>query len=286
VNYYAHHLGDYARNTRHLTMVEHGAYRLLIDLYYVREAPLPIEETALYRLVCARTDEERQAVGTVLAEFFVRTGEGWRHTRCDEEIARGQEKQSKAKASAAARWDANAMRTHSERIANAMPTQCEGNAPNPNPNPNPNPKLKDEVPTVLGHLPTADPPSATVIELTKPKNELAGIPQFPFEELIGLYHQRLPMCPRVQLLTEQRRKFAAARWKAWAAMDGWESQEQGLGEWAAFFDLVAKSKFLTGKTQSHDNSRPPFIADFDWLMRPMNFQKVFEGRYSEQRLAR
>jgi len=143
-----------------------------------------------------------------------------------------------------------------------------------------------EVPTVLGDLPTADPPSATVIELTKPKKEPAGIPQFPFEELIGLYHQRLPMCPRVQLLTEQRRKFAAARWKAWAAMDGWESQEQGLGEWAAFFDLVAKSKFLTGRTQSHDNSRPPFIADFDWLMRPMNFQKVFEGRYSEQRLAR
>lgn len=111
-------------------MVEHGAYRLLIDLYYVRETPLPADDAALFRLVCARTDDEKQAVSTVLAEFFVRTDEGWRHTRCDEEIARGQEKQSKAKASAAARWDANAMRTHSERIANAMPTQCEGNAPN------------------------------------------------------------------------------------------------------------------------------------------------------------
>ena len=98
--------------------------------------------------------------------------------------------------------------------------------------------------------------------------------------------ERLPMCPRVQLLTEQRRKFAAARWKAWAAMDGWESQEQGLGEWAAFFDVVAKSKFLTGRAQGHNNDRPPFVADFDWLMRPTNFQKVFEGRYSDQRLAR
>lgn len=145
---------------------------------------------------------------------------------------------------------------------------------------------KDEVPTVLGDLPAADPPSATVIELTKPPKPPAKPPDFPFEELIGLYHARLPMCPRVQLLTEQRRRFAAARWKAWASMDGWETQEQGLGEWAAFFDLVAKSKFLTGRTQSHDSSRPPFVADFDWLMRPMNFQKVFEGRYSEQRLAR
>lgn len=284
MNYYAFHLGDYARSTRHLTMVEHGAYRLLIDLYYVRETPLPADDAALFRLVCARTDEEKQAVSTVLAEFFVRTDEGWRHTRCDEEIARGQEKQSKAKASAAARWDANAMRTHSERIANAMPTQCEGNAPNPNPNTQSH--IKDEVPTVLGDLPAADPPSATVIELSKPPKPPAKLPDLPFEELIGLYHARLPMCPRVQLLTEQRRRFAAARWKAWASMDGWETQEQGLGEWAAFFDLVAKSKFLTGRAQGHDNSRPPFVADFDWLMRPMNFQKVFEGRYSEQRLAR
>lgn len=101
-------------------MLEHGAYRLMIDLYYVKEAPLPLDEAVLFRLVCARTEEERQAVLVVLAEFFVRTDEGWRHTRCDEEIARGQEKQSKARASASARWDANAMRT-----------QCEGNAPNP-----------------------------------------------------------------------------------------------------------------------------------------------------------
>ncbi|MEI6475212.1 MAG: DUF1376 domain-containing protein [Planctomycetota bacterium] len=284
MNFYAHHLGDYARNTRHLSMVEHGAYRLLIDLYYVREAPLPLEEPALFRLVCARTDDEKLAVTTILDEFFVRTEDGWRHTRCDEEIAKGLEKQTKARASASARWDANAMRTHSERIANAMPTQCEGNAPNPNPNPNPN--IKDEETTSLGDLPAADPPSATVIEIKKPKREPPGVPLFPFEELIGLYHQRLPMCPRVQLLTEQRRKFAAARWKAWAAMDGWESQEQGLGEWAAFFDVVAKSKFLTGRAQGHNNDRPPFVADFDWLMRPTNFQKVFEGRYSDQRLAR
>jgi len=133
VNFYAHHLGDYARNTRHLSMVEHGAYRLLIDLYYVREALLPLDEPALFRLVCARTDDEKLAVTTILAEFFVRTEDGWRHTRCDEEIAKGQEKQAKARASAAARWDANAMRT-----------QCKGNAPNPNPNPNPKAKEKNK----------------------------------------------------------------------------------------------------------------------------------------------
>jgi hypothetical protein len=143
--------------------------------------------------------------------------------------------------------------------------------------------LKDEVPTVLGDLPAADPPSATVIEIATGKQKP---PDLPFEQLVELYHQRLPACPRVQLLTEQRRRFAAARWRDWAAMDGWESQAQGLGEWAAFFDVVAKSKFLMGRTQSYDSNRPPFMADFDWLMRPTNFQKVFEGKYSEKRIAR
>ena len=122
MNYYPFHIGDYARDTRHLTVLEHGAYRLLIDLYYLREAPLPLDPQGLCRLVCARSDDEILAVKTVLQEFFVGHPDGWRHVRCDEEIAKTREKADKAKASAAVRWskDANAMRTHSERNAKAM----------------------------------------------------------------------------------------------------------------------------------------------------------------------
>lgn len=87
MNYYPFHIGDYARDTRHLTVLEHGAYRLLIDLYYLREAPLPLDLQGLCRLVCARSDDEILAVKTVLQEFFVGHPDGWRHVRCDEEIA-------------------------------------------------------------------------------------------------------------------------------------------------------------------------------------------------------
>ena len=31
VNYYEHHLGDYAKDTGHLSMLEHGAYRIQLD---------------------------------------------------------------------------------------------------------------------------------------------------------------------------------------------------------------------------------------------------------------
>lgn len=33
MNYYEHHLGDYYRKAKHLTLLEHGAYRMLLDLY-------------------------------------------------------------------------------------------------------------------------------------------------------------------------------------------------------------------------------------------------------------
>lgn len=148
MNYYPFHLGDYAGATRHLSMLEHGAYRLLIDLYYLREGPLPADLAAVQRLACARTPEERAAVETVLAEFFTLTPDGWRNKRCDAEIERYQERSEKARESAGKRWqpvatatakatapapaeptapteecggNADAMRTHSEGIANQEP---------------------------------------------------------------------------------------------------------------------------------------------------------------------
>lgn len=87
MNYYEHHLGDYVRDTAHLSMLEDGAYRRLLDAYYIREAPLPLTPRDVHRLTRAQSKQEREAVDTVLREFFVETPEGWRHTRCDREIA-------------------------------------------------------------------------------------------------------------------------------------------------------------------------------------------------------
>jgi len=70
VNYYRHHIGDYLRDTAHLSMLEDAAYRRMLDLYYMREQPLPAESKAVCRLVRARSPEECEAVETVLAEFF------------------------------------------------------------------------------------------------------------------------------------------------------------------------------------------------------------------------
>ena len=134
MNYYEHHLGDYLRDTAHLSMLEDGAYRRLLDAYYIKELPIPASLRDAYRLARAQTKPERDAVQTVLREFFEETPKGWVHKRCESEIARFQEKRLKAQRSAAARWGAH--QPQSERNANAsgqddangMRTHCEGNA--------------------------------------------------------------------------------------------------------------------------------------------------------------
>lgn len=92
MNYYEHHLGDYLRDTAHLSMLEDGAYRRLLDAYYIKERPLPHSPKEVYRLVRAASKLERDAVQTVLTEFFEETREGWRQRRCDAEINRFNEK--------------------------------------------------------------------------------------------------------------------------------------------------------------------------------------------------
>ena len=90
MNYYKRHIGDYAAATRHLSLLEHGVYCLLLDTYYTSEKALPVDTRAVQRLVGARSKDEREAVETILEEFFARRDDGWHQNRCDEEIHRKQ----------------------------------------------------------------------------------------------------------------------------------------------------------------------------------------------------
>lgn len=122
MNFYKFHLGDYYKKTSHLSMLEDGAYRRLMDAIYLREGPLPAVMEQIYRLARAFTDAEKLAVDTVLAEFFVLTDAGYTNARCDEELESVRNKSEMASQSAQRRWkDANAKRTHkptqSERIS-------------------------------------------------------------------------------------------------------------------------------------------------------------------------
>lgn len=90
MNYYKHHIGDYAAATAHLSILEDGAYSRLLRIYYRDEGPLPADVKAVQRLAGARTREEREAVEVVLNEFFDLCDDGWRNKRADEEVERMQ----------------------------------------------------------------------------------------------------------------------------------------------------------------------------------------------------
>jgi uncharacterized protein YdaU (DUF1376 family) len=92
MHYYKHNIGDYRRDTAHLTLLEHGVYRQLIDLYYLQESAIPNETEWVMRRLCARTDEEQNAVHSVLSDFFELTENGYVHGRCDKELAEYGEK--------------------------------------------------------------------------------------------------------------------------------------------------------------------------------------------------
>ena len=95
MNYYERHLGDYAKDTGHLSILEHGAYTLLLDRYYSTEAGIP--ETQAFRLARARTPEEREAVEVVLAEFFELIDGVWINRRAEEEIQKAKARIEAAK---------------------------------------------------------------------------------------------------------------------------------------------------------------------------------------------
>ena len=126
MHFYSFNIGDYRRRTNHLSLLEHGIYRALLDTYYLEEMPLNLDIERLARQHCVRNDEEMIALKYVLDEFFEKTSEGYEQSACNEVIAKYSEKSKKAKESAKKRWNnanayANASETHSEGI-------CERNA--------------------------------------------------------------------------------------------------------------------------------------------------------------
>lgn len=87
MNYFEHHIGDYDKNTSHLTACEDGIYHRMIRRYLDKEVPLPVDIKEVQILVRARSRKERKAVETILPEFFVLQSDGWHDSRIDREIA-------------------------------------------------------------------------------------------------------------------------------------------------------------------------------------------------------
>lgn len=58
-------------------------------------------------------------------------------------------------------------------------------------------------------------------------------------------------------------------------------QVPDLQRWAAAIKRAAKSRFCTGKLEARDGGNP-FVANFDWILRPEVLVQIEEGQYDDR----
>ena len=251
MHYYQFHIGDYASHTRHLSIHEDLAYRRLLDFYYLHEQPIKHRDIA--RQINMR--EFEQDVLTVLEEFFFSTDAGFINPRADLEIAKYKEFSEAGKRGAAKRWGSNG----------------EANSP-----PNATPiATNNHKPITINHKPDISicPPSGEPEEKT-------GLPKCCHQEVIDLYHLKLPTLRKVEVWNDARKGYLRQRWREVAEELSKEKTIQVsdiLEWWSDFFTHIGTSKFLTGRV--NDKSGRTFTADLEWILKPSNFAKIIEGKY-------
>lgn len=86
MHYYKHSITDYRADTGHLSLLEHGVYRQLMDSYYLDEKP--IETQLVMRRLKIKSEEEKIAFENILSDFFEASecGNFYLHKRIDQEV--------------------------------------------------------------------------------------------------------------------------------------------------------------------------------------------------------
>lgn len=95
MNSYPHHIGDFNTATRHLSRLERGLYRDMLDMYYDTESALDGADFGrLARRLLCRSDDELAALQFLLEEYFELQEDGrYVQARCERELDIYREKQ-------------------------------------------------------------------------------------------------------------------------------------------------------------------------------------------------
>ena len=265
MNFYKHYIGDFQRDTSHLSLTERGAYLALIHHYYATELPLPADHAALCRIAGAFTKPEREAVKAVMS-FFTLVDSGLMHNRIEAELHKAGEISTTNRDIAVARE----AKRRAEKDAHKEHEAYTKRDPN--------------VPRIEHELSTPQTPDT---RLNTSSSE-AGLPDCPHEDLIDLFAKCLPTLaqPRKSLWRKGKNAPALkARWR-WVLTESHETgeragqrlatnREEGLAWFERFFNFVGGSDFLTGVSSS-------WSCDLGWLVKAENFEKVLQGNYTNK----
>ena len=95
----------------------------------------------------------------------------------------------------------------------------------------------------------------------------------PYEDILKIYHEKLPNNPHVASLSANRKSQIKARW-----LNGLPD----LKAWGDYFIYTSESMFLTGRSPP-SQGRKVFFANIDFLIKENNMLKIVEGFYHEER---
>jgi uncharacterized protein YdaU (DUF1376 family) len=212
VHYYKRNIGDYAKKAGRLSMLQHGAYTLLIDTCYDREQFPTLDEAIEW--TWASTKEEIEAVEFVLRKFYVFEGGVYVQKRISEEVA-----------------EYHAKSETNKRIANERETKRKENGTKRE-------QVVNEPPP--NHKPITNNQEPIIKALVASE---AGQPYCPHDKIIALYHEHLPILPAVKVWNDKRKQALQARWR-----EG--ESRQNLDYWKDLFIYVSASDFLCGRAST------------------------------------
>lgn len=120
--------------------------------------------------------------------------------------------------------------------------------------------------------------STTPVGVVPPQTPKAPVaaqtPPCPHKEIIALYHEHMPNNPRVRTWEGRRPEYLRARWKKYPSIDWWKG----------FFSWCAESPFLTMRVPGKGGpDEPPFVVTLEWMLKPSNFAKIYEGNYHRRK---
>lgn len=269
MNFYKHHLGDYAQATGHLSFVEDAAYSRLLRKYYAEEKPIPGDLKAAQRLVGARTREEKEAVQTVLEEFFEFDPESnvWRNKRAEEELSKAAAQAETNRRIAEEREARKRARNEHDQSTNRSKIKYESShdqSTNRQPSQTPDSRLQYQDQEQQGGSADAEPRPDDPADLTPTRSD-----PIPYQAIVDAYNQRMTQLAKVRLINGQRR--TAIR-RAWQSLP---PEHRQPGAFKAIFAECAMDDFLNGNgpySGEHANWRP----DFDHLIKIKTLTKVYE----------
>ena len=271
MNFYSFHIGDFRSGSANLSRLERWIYRDMLDFYYDKEKPLPLDFDLLCDEIGVSDEQEKKAVAKILRVKFTKDEEGYLNARCEKEIAKYHEKalvsikngRLGGRRRADAKPNTNPAGTQQVILGTLEPSESQANQ---------EPRTKNHE----KDLKTLTNPDGLVVPgvAEDVKNSADSAKQCPHQAIIDIYHEALPMCPRIRDWTPARQAHLRARWNE-------DARRQSLSYWAEFFTYVGQCDFLVGRVPGKGGA-PPFVCSLSWIVKHENFTKIRERNYENR----